>query len=69
MSELKPKEVLMQDWPTALAICEPDGWAIYGGIEDELEMNAKLASGNDTEEEAWANALDYYNDMCVENDA
>lgn len=57
------KDLLMQDWPTAIAMHEPSGWAIYGGIENQLEADALLACDASTEDEAWENALAYYKEM------
>lgn len=63
---MSAKEELRIDWPDALAIHEPEGWAIYGGMETELERLSLLATGQFSEAEAWREALDYYNDMKAE---
>lgn len=49
---MRAREVLMQDWPDAIAVQGLEGWSIYGGIENELEIGALLACDQPTEEDA-----------------
>lgn len=60
------EQELRKDWPGAILIKEPEGWAIYGGIENVLEAAAMLATGHATPDDAWESALEYYKDMCNE---
>lgn len=61
---MEAKAELLQDFPTAIAIYEPKGWSVFGGVENQMEMDTLLACEQDTEEEAWEEALAYYKDMC-----
>jgi len=61
------KNELLQDFPTAIAVHEPSGWYIYGGIENQMEMDTLLAADKESEEEAWEEALAYYKDMCSQS--
>lgn len=63
---MSAKEELMEDWPTAIAVHEPSGWPVYGGVDNQLEMRAVLAINQSTEDEAWQEALEYYRDMTKE---
>lgn len=65
--EMSAKEEIMQDWPTAIAVREQTGWCIYGGIENQMEMDARLAIDQPSEDEAWEEALNYYRDMVKES--
>ena len=64
---IESKLYIRKDWPESIAIRLPEGWAIYGGVETDLERSAALALEQPTESDAWDAAKSYYDDMTEES--